>query len=780
MPDIPFFSNADSKRISDVTVWGEGIQDRGVQLTDNEQEEFPEQIFVQLGTEEDAWYTGMEVHYKDDTWRQLENPKVFAVGEGNYGRLRHYAWEVLPIGSVVSVSNLVNVKTGVEEWVFYNEVSNPEAFIFKNTATMNSVSGPFSPWVAERGGSVLTNVGTLDVAGNLMMAAASYAGIEIVFIDDGNGFRLSTAAFTTVKTDYWVEGGGGGGQSASSPPGTITINWPLATTIVTGSRSRLTQHYAGDIHIEIFGFSSDDDDDDDPYPKPKNITVVGDNKWIKVTRAGNIFTVTHILPPNAAPCPENDFKALNKNFSCDDVVFSDLQDAEDWANSLLDNIKKVFYDQKGHTYKMTDCDGGNVEEYDEEDDDLLTATLTGNIVGSALLPNVVLNSSGLDFIYKLLNRGRLFTNWIGQENIMFSIKNDLGETVKFQLGNIAAGIGAIVGFDVSLAANVEGTSGKEWNAVNGAADDAVLLSPIRYRFNSSVTIRTNVVNIGYGKSLSFATKVDEAVILFNGVLAPPVIRDHNDPLSVGIVISVGYATSPDDLALAYKVRYKFTYADGVDVRFSDTGSGAGPFTTGWKDMALTIYSTFEPNAAIFFALDAGRDPGEVIKLCTELVTDPSIAGNDGLTYNANVDECIDLSISSDSDCVVDESGEQVTDDSGECITSGSQTITIDGTSDTGVSLFLTAGNYTISYDDNAVNEVNTMPASWRTVVTIQQTAETFFGDGGGFTTEAAAIANMSGATDTFIVASDTTYKFYFNDSAYTDNSGQIICTITSS
>jgi len=107
----------------------------------------------------------------------------------------------------------------------------------------------------------------------------------------------------------------------------------------------------------------------------------------------------------------------------------------------------------------------------------------------------------------------------------------------------------------------------------------------------------------------------------------------------------------------------------------------------------------------------------------------------------------------------------------------SEVIVIDGTSASGVDVSLDAGNYQIAYETGAVNEVALPSNSWKTKVTILQTAETFF-DNGGAGSEAAAIAAATGQTGTFTVATATTYKFYFNDSVYGDNQGSMTCSIT--
>jgi len=91
-----------------------------------------------------------------------------------------------------------------------------------------------------------------------------------------------------------------------------------------------------------------------------------------------------------------------------------------------------------------------------------------------------------------------------------------------------------------------------------------------------------------------------------------------------------------------------------------------------------------------------------------------------------------------------------------------------------VDINLKPGNYQIAFDSGAVN----FNGGWVTQVTKRDTGVIYF-DNGTFGSSAAAEAAASGQTATFNIAVQDDYNFYFQDSFYGDNSGSILCTITS-
>jgi len=645
MADIPFFSNEDSKRISNDVVWGEGEKSRGMSSVSHEQENFPEAIYVEIIDNDPngktGWSSAAERVFENDKWTEPGNPRLWNDEEFDY--IRHYKWERLPVGAIVKIKVVVNVDTGEEEWVYYNETTNPEAFVLHCLKGGNSTGGPNSTWTMRNGGSILTNIGTLDLVATTFEIPNTYLGVEITFVDDGYGLQLSTATYTNSPSDYWV---------GTPEEGTIVINWPLASLERAGGKSTLTQHYAGDIHIEIFGNLSDD-----PY-----IRILGDEIWINATKAGGTDFISHIGPSPANPW--NGIKGLNKDFSCDEVAFSSVQDVQDWVNDVfLADIEQINYDTRGHIYELLDCDGSPTGDTSTTEDGVLSSTLTGAIVTGDLMPNIVNNNSGFNITYKVFKDGGPLVAFVGSERNMITITNDLGEAILFEVNNLAnLPFDPITAFLNGPLQNIGGTAGfRSEDPAN--TDDIIALSHLRFRFNSTVRIRASVIGNGLEQTLTLPSAPCTVVINTESLGSEPdIIRHWEDPKAFGFGFNTTY--SINDLNLIYEVRYTFKYADDTLVKFSNTGS-QGIYTEGFRTLQLTAGSTvdLDPITGIFFDIDEDQEDATVIKLCFELVT--KIDGQ----YNANVNECKFLNFKTSSDCIVDESGQQVTDDSGDCITS---------------------------------------------------------------------------------------------------------------
>lgn len=652
MADIPFFSNEDSKRISNDVVWGEGEKNRGMSSVSHEQENFPEAIYVEIIDNDpngkSGWSSAAERVFDNDEWTEPSNPRLWNDEEFDY--IRHYKWERLPVGAIVKIKVVVNVDTGEEEWVYYNETTNPEAFVLHCLKGGNSTGGPNSTWTMRNGGSILTNIGTLDLEPTTFVFPSTYLGVEVTFVDDGYGLKLSTATYTNSESDYWV---------GTPDEGTIVINWPLASLERAGGKSTLTQHYAGDIHIEIFGNLSED-----PY-----IRILGDEIWINATKAGGTDLISHIGPSPANPW--NGIKGLNKEFSCDEVAFGSVQDVQNWINNvLLASIEQINYDTKGHIYELLDCSGSPTGDTSTTEDGVLSSTLTGAIITGDLMPNIVNVDSGFNITYQIFKDGGAALGFVGAKKAMITVTNDLNETILFDDGNTA--IAPRTAFLNDPLQNVSGTAGFKSGDPNNA-DDIIALSHLRFRFNASVIIRASVIGGGLEKTLILPS-APCAVTINTESLGPnpDIIRHWDDPKAIGFGFNTQYDIN--DLNSIYEVRYTFKYADDTLVKFSNAGS-QGVYTAGFRTLQLSANSTVDvdPRTGIFFDIDEDQEDGAVIKLCFELVT--SIDGN----YNANVNACEFLNFKTVSDCIIDGSGQPVSDGSDDCLTAGCDTSVLPNT-----------------------------------------------------------------------------------------------------
>jgi hypothetical protein len=650
--EVYFFDKEGSERIVNDVRWGDEQRSRGRDISSHPYTEINEQIFVVLQQRDpsgkEGWYQAEERVFQDKTWQAPSKPRKFNDSEFNY--VRHHKWDDMPLQTIVQIYPLVNVETGEEDWVFYDEVTNPEAFVLHCVGGGTNAGGPEDSWTMKHGGAVLTNVGQAELKPTTI-AAPSYLGVAITFADYGYGFQLQDVNYTNIRTQYWVQA-----------DGIIVINHPLANLELVGDKTRLEQYHAGDIHIEVFAYSDDDEDDDEtPYTRP--IEILGDGKWINVTKAGRTWTVAHILPnPDE---PKNSMKGISKNFMCDKLQATSVQGVVDWINNqLLANIQELYYDKRGHVYKLTDCDGAEVDRYNEDDDiptggdpDIytnLTSSLELNLVGSQLVPEPVDSTSGLSYKYKVLNNGNNYTNWINTENSAYGFENDLGEAVKVSETQTTDNNPVFDNPVGGLLGNVDGTSGFKW--IGGTS--IVYCDPLRFRFNSFVRMRASVRNKGLPQTETVSTASCTGLIVPAG---DDTVRDWDDPNALGFSFTAGYDIN--DLNNAYKIRYTFKYADDSLVKFTNTGSN-GVYQTQWVDEQMDGSSTTGTIDGIFFDFKEGTSSGDVIKLCIELVTD------DDVEYNANADTCYNLSFNNVGDCITDGSGQNVTDSSGDCIETG--------------------------------------------------------------------------------------------------------------
>lgn len=689
MPDVTFFSPEDSERIAEDVRWGDGIRNRGVFSIDNPVDNLDDLIYAKLTVRDPdgiyGFYEAEEAVYRDTAWEILDGGRKF--NSTDYAYVRHYNYDNADIGKVVRLFRVQDIE-GVEDFVFFNEVTNPEAFVLHSVESGGTAGSNESAWEMREGGSVLTNVGTLDLKPFLLQPGL-YLGVAITFIDIGAGFQLAGAGYTINDGDYWTE---------NKTEGTIVINHPIANLDLEGDKCRLRQHHAGDIHLEVFGFSEDPDDPDDPTPYTRPINIVGDGHWINVTKQGRTFTVAHILPN--PELPKNVMKGLDKAFSCDAVAFGTLQDAEDWANTLISAIQQLQYDVRGHVINLLDCAGAPVDPvYDPDDpgppgDDpviynQLTSTLSSVIQSAPLVPKSVDGDSGINVDYKIFKNLQNFLDYINVKNINIGVTNDKGEFVQSDIDND----GAFLDVHTELAVNNAGTSGWIGDII---PDDYLRFSTFRFRFNATVELAVATNGLGLRQTVSHNTASNSVVVTPDDTI----IKDKDDPDVTAFGFIAGYLIG--DLGPSpYKVQYSFTYADDTPVLFSNSGAG-GPFTTGVEDLSLDATSTTPQVTGIYFDIKDGIEPGQVIKLCTSLVT------NDAEEYNANVDDCELLSFNTEDDCISDGTGENVSDGVEDCITDNTPSsivalstaiCTHPGSGTISATALLTSGTQTGSNDD---------------------------------------------------------------------------------
>ena len=668
MADIPFFSPDDSSRILAATDFVEGLKSQGITDIDrpNDFTGVWDIIYARI-TEKDpegkaGFFKLEEVGFIGDVWEAISNGKQFDGTEYDYAH--HYNWEDAEINTVVKLKLVVNIDTGAEDWVFFHEVTNPAAFVFIADETGNTTRSSSSTWSIIRSGSVLTNVGTLPLPSDLSMNAEGYAGVLITFIEDDGAMILASAIYTNSKGKYWT---------ADEGEGTIIINFPLATSKKIGDKTELTQLHVGDIHLEI------------SMPEEEQIRILGDETWIQVDKVGNTWTVSHILPGTAS-LKKDGFTVLDEAFDCDAVVFATLQDAEDWANTLLSALERVSYDIRGHIYEQLDCDGAVLSSYDDEGDIALTSTLLSAQVGSQLVPNIIDTTSGIDYTYTVKNGAANFLDFIAAgNNNTIAGKNSLGEVISLSKGD-TAGAPNLFGVKqngpsiIESMKNVGGTSGGTY----GAGTELVTLDPLRFRFNDSLEVIGNVAGkAGVRKTVNINT----AVCTWSVVVGDAVIRHNTDPNATEFLFTA--QASIANLDRAYQARLRIAAPDGALLEFSTTGQG-GPYNVTTLLMSLDATSDAD-TSGLYFNMPAAALAGDVFKMTIELVTD------DVNLYDANVISETFLSLSVEDECIIDGNGNSVTDGSGGCLTNTTvlTEIPVAGCASPGTGIISRSANFTV-------------------------------------------------------------------------------------
>jgi hypothetical protein len=714
MPDIPFFGKDDTKRISEDVRWGESVRQKGGVIQAYDHTDVAEITYVKLIEKDPDGHVGLwaaqEVYYRDGFWELIDTERVWDGTAESY--VRHFSFGEAEIGQIVKLRLISDTNTGLEEWVFDTDVTNPEAFVFY--ADDNGNAGQArkdSSWTIKTPGKVLTNVGEANIRAPYTMAPGGSCSVQIIFIDYGEGYQLASAAMTSLGGQYWTES-----------EGVITVNHRIARVDVNGDVSRLVQYHAGDIHIEVFSFSSDPDDPDDPDdpydPYKKNIKVVGDNIWINVVRAGNTYTVNHLPPPQNQAL--SSMKGLDKTFDCSNVAFSTVADVQTWVNNIfLAKIAELFYDTRGHIYKQTDCDGGGIVTTEDPTSEYLVSELNGDYVSGTTISPDAINGVGIDFNYLIYNNGKNFLDYIGVKSIQVGLISANGKAIKIGLNGAAP-----IAFNVAkLAQNVFGTSGLR---SAGFDDGPALIGVERFQFNSTAKLSASVIGIGLAQTQVFNTLPCTITTTTNSTI----VLDRTDffatPMSISFgtgVANMGSASSPGLVSATdngpYLIDMTFRYSDNSPALVSISGSD-GPWKTGHFFLELDSNGDTGTFDDVWFQIPSDIDPGETIKVCAVLRT------WDELT-DVNVETCTTLNINYEDECITDESGENVTDDSGECITGGAGTewsddfggSSIDTTrwdSVTGTQITLSGGDITlISNPFPAANSAQQIGQSFHTL-----------------------------------------------------------------
>jgi len=642
MADVTFFSPESNRKIANTVRTVERMANAGQELISQEQEDFKDIIYARITAKDPEGKAGYfqleEVGFNGETWEAIDNGKQFN-GE-DYDYAHHYNWEDAAINTVVKLKLVVNIDSGAEDWVFFNEVTNPAAFVFIAAETGNTTRSSNSGWSIIRGGSVLTNVGSLKLPSSLSMGSEGYAGVLITFVEDDGALILASAFYTSSRGPYWT---------TDEEEGTVIINYPLASAEKIGDKTELTQLHVGDIHLEV------------SMPEEEEIRILGDETWIHVEKVGNTWTVSHILPGTAS-LKKGGFTVLDETFSCDAAVFSTLQDAEDWANTLIDAIQRISYDTRGHIYEQIECDGNVVYSYDDVDDIALTATLSSFSIASQLVPNVIDTASGINYTYTIMNAGANFLDYIAAgNNNTIAAKNSLGEIVGLSKGDTGGapdlnGVARNGPTIIEAMKNVNGTSGGIYAAGPAAGTQVVKLDVLRFRFNDSIDVIGNVA----GKAgVRDTVNIDTEVCTWSVTTSSTVIRQNTDPNASEFTFTA--QASIANLDRAYQARLRIAANDGTLLEFSVNGQG-GPYNVTTHLMSLDATSDAD-TTGLYFNFPAGAEAGDVFKMTIDLVTD------DANLYDANVISETLLSLSVEDDCVVDENGSNATNDSDDCLTS---------------------------------------------------------------------------------------------------------------
>lgn len=617
------FTDSSAKRIADNVRWGEGVRRLNTTLANVPNKPQHLDIYAQLTVKDEddyGYWKAEEVKLEDGAWAILDGGRKWDGDE--YPYIRHINWEDAQKGSIIQPFQVQDIASedNPNIWVFDKEVTNPQAFIFYADGTGNTgQSTGADTWTMSKGGSVYTNSGKMEIPDGFQMAAGKAAFAKLEFIYITSEWILANAEMVIDEDpEYWEEDG----------YGTLTIHVKIASTEIKKDVCRLTQHHAGDIRFELH----------------KDVTVTSGSPWISVTNFASNYSVAHILPPYKH---QDEFLTFTGN--CDDIPTGSFEDFIYW---FTNNLVHIRYDQLGHIYERENC-YGDIEDYtdDEEDDDGNELKLAGNLTAAATGSNIqpwFVNDDGVSINYRVLNGVKNYTDYVGVEDTMVLVVNDLGNIIPTDLDNDVLG-GPWETAQVAKTKNITGTSGITYSVLR--------LRENNFRFNSSITVKAGIVNKGLGDQ-----EVLEVAACTATITASSEIRDYEDPNATDYTVQVSYSLA--DIANGSYTKIDFNYGDGdpVQYRFGNSGQFiSGPSSLENQGGAG---SPTETKTVQFFLRD-GTSHGDVIKVTSRLF---SFGDTDMNVYQSG-----QLYVAAEDECVTDDSGEHATGVDGDCATDDTDT-----------------------------------------------------------------------------------------------------------
>ena len=612
------FTDSSAKRIADNVRWGEGVRRLNTTLANVPNKPQHLDIYAQLTVKDEddyGYWKAEEVKLEEGAWSILDGGRKWDGDE--YSFIRHVNWEDAQKGSIIQPFQVQDITSEDKPyiWVFDKEVTNPQAFIFYADGTGNTgQSTGADTWTMSKGGTVYTNSGKMEIPDGFQMAAGKAAFAKLEFIYITSEWILANAEMVIDEDpEYWEEDG----------YGTLTIHVKIASTEIKKDVCRLTQHHAGDIRFELH----------------KDVTVTSGSPWISVTNFASNYSVAHILPPNKH---QDEFLTFTGN--CDDIPTSSFDDFIYW---FTNNLVHIRYDQLGHIYERENC-YGDVEDYtdDEEDDDGNELKLAGNLTAAATGSNIqpwFVNDDGVSINYRVLNGVKNYTDYVGVEDTMVLVVNDLGNIIPTDLDTDVLG-GPWETAQVAKAKNITGTSGITYPVLR--------LRENNFRFNSSITVKAGIVNKGLGDQ-----EILEVADCTATITASSEIRDYEDPNATDYTVQVSYSLA--DIASGSYTKIDFKYGDGTPVQYRFGNSGqfiSGPSSL---DNQGGAGSPTETKTVQFFLRD-GTSHGDAIKVTSRLF---SFGDTDMNVYQSG-----QLYVAAEDECVTDDSGEQATGVDGDCAT----------------------------------------------------------------------------------------------------------------
>ena len=138
--EVAMFDKGSAERISKNVLWGEQQRQRGGDIHSSDNIQPKETIYVKL-IEKDpdgdiGFWSAQEVYYVEDRWELIDTKRIWDGDEQPY--VRHFSWGDAELNQIVKLMLIINTESGLEEWVFDTDVSNPEAFVFYSDQNGNT------------------------------------------------------------------------------------------------------------------------------------------------------------------------------------------------------------------------------------------------------------------------------------------------------------------------------------------------------------------------------------------------------------------------------------------------------------------------------------------------------------------------------------------------------------------------------------------------------------------------------------------------------------------